>query len=970
MVKTPVLRFAEFIFDAQNGCLYAGGTRIALSPKDSALLHHLATHAGSIVPHGALLRAGWGETAVGPDVLKVRVARIRRLLGDDAATPRFIANVHGEGYRFLPRCEVIDELEAVSSNESAAPVVGRDRELQLFDQALRDAAAGRRRMVFVTGDAGMGKTTLIDCCVDRVGARGWVGRGQCIEHYGRGEPYLPVMEALSRLAREANRSRLRTVLEQYAPSWLVQLPALLDPADRQALQRRVGDPNRERMLRELAEALEALGAAQGEQPVVVLVFEDLHWADVSTLDLLQMLGRRRERARILVVGSYRPFESTGTSASLRNVVQDLCRQGAAAEHALGLLESADVRRYLTERFHPNAFPTALAEAIQLRTAGHPLFLNEILRDLTARSVIVRGDLEWTFHGDAGAVNALMPASVEQLLTRQRDALDFEDRRLMEAASIAGVEFAAAAVAAALQSDPAEIEERCLRLARGQRFLRVAGSEEWPDATQSMRFAFPHVLHWELWQQDVAGRRAEEWHLRIAEREEAAYGGRAAEIAPVLAERFELGRDYERAIAYREHAAALATQRAANAEAKGHLTHAIGMLDRLPDAPARMRLELRLRIGVGTVSALGEGFASDGASQSFERAYEIYRQNRDAPEMLDSVFGLCRSFWVRGELARARELSDHMQLLVRRGADPVRTLGAHLAHGTVLATQGEFEAAAAVLIEGLELARAHWHDGLVGIYASDVEITCASTIANTLQIAGHPDRAAGYLDEAIRLGNERPHPVSAACAFYGAALFYQVRGDAGAALEYAERLAHVASGHNLAQYMLYGNMHRGWALVANNRSEEGLALLRAAVDVVRGSGAALLLPQALGLLADAYRSIGCRSEARSAIDEALGAAARNGADMHDAELHRLDAELLAASPDGGAGAAEASFRRAITIARHQHARLWELRAALGLGRLWRDQGRSRDSHALVSEVCGAFTEGFETPDLQAARAFLS
>jgi predicted ATPase len=196
-----------------------------------------------------------------------------------------------------------------------------------------------------------------------------------------------------------------------------------------------------------------------------------------------------------------------------------------------------------------------------------------------------------------------------------------------------LEFAAATVAAALETDATEVEKRCLDLSHNQRFLRVAAAEEWPDGTQSMRFAFTHALHQELWQQGLNRRRGEQWHLRIAKRLEAAYGARAPDIASELAAHFERGGDHPRAIAYCEHAAALAMQRAANAEAKVHLDHALELLAEMPEASIRVQLELRLLVGLGTVSALAEGFTAPDAEAAFQRAYEIYRSSREVPELL-------------------------------------------------------------------------------------------------------------------------------------------------------------------------------------------------------------------------------------------------------------------------------------------------------------------------------------------------
>jgi DNA-binding winged helix-turn-helix (wHTH) protein len=302
-------RFSAFTLDVENACVLHEGARLALSPKDFALLHHLVSHRSRVVPHAELLQAVWRETAVGPDVLKVRVRRLRRLLGDDAATPRFIASVHGEGYRFVAAV-VSSPFGAEASPPTAPPrppVIGREAELAQLQGLLREAASGRRRIVFVTGEPGIGKTTLIDEFVERSApaAGVWIGRGQCVEHYGSGEPYLPVMEALGRLARTDAHERLENVLRRVAPSWLLELPALVESEEREALHPQSPPATRERRMRELAEALETLTTARvaaSDPPLLVLALEDLHWTDPSTLELLAMLARRPDRARLMVVG--------------------------------------------------------------------------------------------------------------------------------------------------------------------------------------------------------------------------------------------------------------------------------------------------------------------------------------------------------------------------------------------------------------------------------------------------------------------------------------------------------------------------------------------------------------------------------------------------------------------------------------------------------------------------------------------
>ena len=270
--------------------------------------------------------------------------------------------------------------------------------------------------------------------------------------------------------------------------------------------------------------------------------------------------------------------------------------------------------------------------------------------------------------------------------------------------------------------------------------------------------------------------------------------------------------------------------------------------------------------------------------------------------------------------------------------------------------------------GVRACPAHWREQFVGLFAGDLEIICASTLANTLQIAGFPDRAASYMDEVNRLSDEREHPLALAGALYGASYFYQLRCEHGPALECAESLKRLADRYQLAQYQIYANVHLGWALVANGRYEEGTGLLETAVETLRLVGARMYLPQALALVGDSHMRAGRMDKAGVALDDALSTAASTGVGMYEAELHRLDGERKIRRSN--ATAAEVSFNRAISIARKQQARFWELRAALSLGRLGRAVGHQEEGRAAVAKVYESFTEGFDTVDLKAARVFLA
>jgi DNA-binding winged helix-turn-helix (wHTH) protein len=322
------LTFPPFRLDLANERLWRGSELLALRPKAFRLLRYLAEHPERLLTQEELLKAVWQHGYVSEGLLRGYIRKLRSALGDDAKNPRFIETAGGRGYRFIapllsiPPLPILSESSVPAAPQPPSQFVGRDQELAQLHDALERALRGNRQVVFVTGEPGIGKTALIDALLAQAaGAHEdlWVGRGQCIDHYGAGEAYLPVLEAFGGLARRVEGRALIPLLRRQAPTWLVQIPASMEEAEREALSRQLFGSTQERMARELAGALEALIA---ERPLV-LWLEDLHWSDLSTVDTLAMLARRREPARLLVVGTYRPAEVIANGHPLRALVREL-----------------------------------------------------------------------------------------------------------------------------------------------------------------------------------------------------------------------------------------------------------------------------------------------------------------------------------------------------------------------------------------------------------------------------------------------------------------------------------------------------------------------------------------------------------------------------------------------------------------------------------------------------------------------
>ena len=517
--------FSSFQLDVANASLRRGKRAIFLTPKALSVLRYLVEHASQLVTKDDLWRAVWPEVTVSDATLSVCVSEIRKALGDNAKTPRYLETVHRLGYRFIAPVSTQSvgiSRSAVRSQESAPArrpqsttpyFVGRDAELAQLHKWLERALEGERQIVFVTGEPGIGKTILVEEFLEQEQLANeeslWIGRGQCIEHYGIGEPYLPVLDALGRLCRESGGESLLELLDKHAPTWLVQMPALVGAAEQRKLQKRVAGATQPRMLRELADALEVISQ---ERPLV-LRLEDLHWSDYSTLDWLGFLARRKETARLLVLGTYRPVEVIVREHPLRNLKQELQIHGESKELPLALLSEAAVMEYLALRLAPSfgsnspgtqhrgegTAPEALgklAHSIYQRTDGNPLFMVNVVDNLAQRPVPkTPGDGSVAQLAEALVAEGIdTPPSIVQMIERNLERLNADEQALLEAASVAGAEFPAAAVAAAVERPLNDVEASCTRLSRQQQFVHLGGIAEWPDGTVAARFQFLHSLY--------------------------------------------------------------------------------------------------------------------------------------------------------------------------------------------------------------------------------------------------------------------------------------------------------------------------------------------------------------------------------------------------------------------------------------------------------------------------------------------
>ena len=549
-------QFQSFGLDTSNQCLLRDGAPIDLAPKPFAVLRYLVENPGRLITHDELLDALWPETYVQPQVLRTYMLELRKVLGDDASRPRFIQTLPKRGYRFV--APVTERAEAhpnaAGTGARAAEIVGRDEELSGLQAQIKEAASGQRRTVFITGEAGIGKTALVDAFCRQLdpslAAR--MARGQCVQGVGATEDYYPVTEALSQLCAAPDGDVPCAVLSRMAPAWLAN--------GRRSEKLASPDAPQERMLGDLCAALEELAA---EKPLI-LIFEDIHWADDSTLHLISALARRRAPARLVVLSTYCPQDGS-IENSLQDLQQDLLRRHLCVELALARLKRAAVSELLSRELGQAVLPPRLADFVYQRSEGNPLFVLAIVEHLIAERILVRrgadGAAQWQQCEPFPEMEAGVPGQLARMIEIVIEQLSEDEQRLLEAGSLMNVAFPAWAVAAALEKDFAETEEACDALARRLHFVVRAGRDELPDGTSSAFYVFAHGLYREvLYQRQAVARRARR-HVRIAERLGELFAGREEDVARERSMHYEAAGYWECAASVLQAAAAPALQQA-------------------------------------------------------------------------------------------------------------------------------------------------------------------------------------------------------------------------------------------------------------------------------------------------------------------------------------------------------------------------------------------------------------------------
>jgi WD40 repeat protein/DNA-binding SARP family transcriptional activator/predicted ATPase len=906
--------------------------------------------------------------------------------------------------------------DALASNPPPKPAlfVGREDELAHLEHFLARARAGQGQVVFISGEAGSGKTALLQAFVRRSQQRDdslVIAASICAAQTGAGDPFLPFLNIFEQLSGAVEAARQNALLNeesvmrlwQQTPLTLAHLvelaPDLVDHLVRAAaLLHRAGaiattekgwlarfqerivrlqaqgertPTSQARLFSQVTDLLHRLA----EHAPLLLILEDLQWADASSLSLLFHLTRHLDQRRLMIIGAYRPEEVTqgweDKPHPLQAVLGECKRRFGDVWIDLGQT-NANTRRAFVDALldsEPNRLDPSFRQALFQRTEGQALFTLELLRHLQAQ-----GDLQQDVDGRWTATDRLdwssLPARVEGVIESRVERLTPPLRQALAVASVEGEEFTAEVIAG-IQAIPAgELVRRFAQEGDRQHQLVSALSQVRVRAHTLSRYRFRHHLFQHYLYQRLDPAERGYLHEAIARQLETIYETESEQIAVQLAHHYAAAENVDKAVAYLLVAGDKAQLLSANVEAMGCFRHALALLSTVPTSTARKEQQLAALVALSKVLSAFKGFSDPEVGHALQQARTLCEQLEDATQLFPVLNGLERFHSQRGEFLLARALGEQLVGLAQQRPDLLARVEAHRALGVTLWYLGDFAPALAQIEQAMTFDDRQQQTAYLRLVGEDPMVNCLGYSAATLWFLGYPAAARSKLDEMLALAQRVGHPFSISYAHIWACWLYIFLQDAEAVRRHAEAVLALAKEQNFNQWVGLGLILRGWALAHQGESAAGIKELREGLALWEASGAQRSRHAYLGLLAAAYSQAGQPVDGLQAIDQGVAALSISG-QFWEAELYRQQGELLLQENSGSnATAAERSFRRALEIAQRQGARSLELRAQVSLSRLWQRQGKVEPARRELATLYRWFGEGFDSPDLRTAAALLA
>jgi class 3 adenylate cyclase/predicted ATPase len=861
-----------------------------------------------------------------------------------------------EVYRVLGASGVQSRL-AVAALHGLTPLVGRAQDVALLIERWAHVTEGMGQVVLLTGEAGIGKSRLVQVLIEHVADAGHVWL-EC-----QGSPYYqhtalyPLIELLERAVLRFDRDesppqklhKLEGCLRQYGLPLAEVVPlfvALLSlplPATYAPLSM-----SPEQQKQHTFHALLTLLLRMASQQPLLLVMEDLHWVDPSTLEWLSLLVDQGPTTRILALCTYRPDFSPPWTGRAHLTQVTLAR-----------LPQSQTTVLTHQVAYGKALPAAVVAQIVAKTDGVPLFVEEVTKTVLESGLLQEQGDHYILTGPLPPL--AIPVTLHDSLLARLDRLGAA-KGLAQLGATLGREFAYVMLQAVAPWDEEMVRRGLHQLVEAELLYQ---RELPPQAT----YVFKHALIRDAAYQSLLKRTQQHYHQRIAQVLVAQFPTIIETQPELVAQHYTEAGLAAQAVEYWQRAGQRALQRSANLEAVQHLSMALALLATLPETSARAQQELDLQIALGPALMAAKGWAAPEVEQTYGRARVLCTQLGETSQLFPTLWGLWRFYQSRGVLPTARDLGEQLMRLAERTAAPIRLLEAHSALGQTLFQLGAYAAAWQHLEQGITLINSIAQRALVLRHGNAPGVVFLSFAALTLWCLGYPAQAVQRSQEALALAQALDHPFSLAASQHYAAFLYRHRHERLEVQTLAEALLTLATAQGFPLYVGYGTYWRGWAGAMQGESEVGLMHMRQGLAAVLATGQTLARPFCLVVLAEVAVQVGQIEEGLRLVAEALAAFKTSGRGDLLAEAYRLQGVLLLHQAVADAVQAEACFQQALTIARRQQAKSWELRTATSLARLWQQQGKRAEARALLAPIYDWFTEGFDTADLQEARALL-
>ena len=907
-------------------------------------------------PHLAARLQGLAE----PDTVVISAVTYRlvqgffvcRALGSHTPTGVLMA---APVYRVLGESGMQTRLE-VAGLSGLTPLVGRKQEIELLLERWAQVKEGLGQVVLLRGEAGIGKSRLVQALKAHLADEPYArleGRGSPNNQHS---PLYPVMIHLHRLLRwrpedgpEQKLQKLEAALEQYGllrPDVVPLLATLLalPLPERYPPLSLTPQQQRQKTLEALLEWL----LQEAKQQPVLYILEDLHWVDPSTLELLGLIIDQGSTARIMTLLTCRPEFDPPWDV-----------RAHLTSRALSRLPRPEVEVMIDRLTGGKTLPPQVRQQVMAKTDGVPLFVEELTKMVLESGLLREQEDHYDLTGPLPPL--AIPDTLHDSLMARLDQLH-TGKAVAQLGATLGRSFSYALLQAVSHMDEGRLQHALAALVQAELLYRRGVP---PQAT----YRFKHALIQDAAYQSLLKSTRQQYHQRNAQVLEAQFPETAAIQPELLAHHYTEAGLRSQAIVYWQRAGHRALERSAHLEAISHLTKGLEVLKTLPVTPEGTRQELDLQTVLGPALIATKGYAALEVEQAYARARALCQQLGEAPQLFPALFGLRLFYQQRAEFRSARELEEQLFRLAQHVEDPALLLVSHQALGTSAYWLGELARARAHLEQGIALYDPEQHRVLTFRAIQNPGVASLAFVGRVLWTLGFPDQALRRSDKALSLARELAHPFSLVYALSCAAVLHQLRREWPAAQARAEATMALAREQGFTLWLAMGTILQGWARAVQDHPGQGMAQLCQGLAAYRATGTTLAQSYLLGLLAEAYLKAGQAEEGLRVIAEALASVHDSAERCYEAELYRLQGELLLARPAEPHAEAAACFCQALAVARQQQAKSLELRAAMSLSRLWQQQGKPDEARALLAPIYGWFTEGFDTADLQEAKALL-